>query len=282
MKPKPDCTGQKFGMLLVLGKGGKHFYRNSYRQLWRARCDCGKVIEVPRGYFEINGQVSCGCKRKLGLVDNNRRPLDISGQKFGTLQAIALTGKKDACGKPTWVLQCDCSNTREMSLSDIRRHEYSGIRINCGDRLKHPERWLTYPPTPSPYPIDAGKLLIKYLSLTQLKYQQIDSEIEDEKRDRLLRAAWIIVHRRSCGEEISELHENRIIRKHLRYCSIDVFWKRKLETQGGFLYDASGDKKEIGGGTMTELTSNNYPVIETQGIDILPVLSTKKLKFKRH
>lgn len=277
MKPKPDCTGQRFGLLVVLGLGNKRPYRNSYRQLWRVQCDCGKTFELPRGDFEINGQVSCGCKRKRGLVDNKRRPLDISGQRFGSLRAIALTEKKDDRGKPTWIFQCDCGDESEISLSDIRRYEYGGTRINCGDRSKHPDKWLTYPPTPKPYPKEAGKLLVKYLPLTELEYQQIDSEVEDEKRDRLLRAAWIITYRRSRGEEISELHESRIIRKHLRYCSIDIFWKRKLEAQGGLLYDGSANKKEIGV-PMTDLTSNNYPVIETQGINILP---TRKLKFKR-
>lgn len=277
VKAKPDCTGQRFGMLVILGKGSKQSYKNSYRQLWQAQCDCGKVVELPRGYFEINGQVSCGCKRKRGLVDNKRRTLDISGQGFGNLQALGLTGKKDAYGKPTWLFQCSCGNTCQMSLSDIRRREYKGTRINCGERVKHPERWLTYPPTPKPYPKEAANLITKYLPLCELNYQQIDSAVEDEKRDRLLRAAWIITYRKSCGEEISELHESRIIRKHLHYCSIDVFWRRKLEANGGLLYDVSSRKRQIGS-TMTKLTSHDYPVLETQGIKILPI---KKLRFNR-
>lgn len=281
MKEKPDCTGQRFGRLVVLGKGSRRKRpdrRNFCRQLWLLQCDCGKIIELPRGYFEINGQVSCGCKRSLGLVDNKRRPKDISQQRFGTLQAIALTGEKSADKKPTWIFQCDCGNIRKMSLSDIRRQEHEGIRINCGDRIAHPDKWLIYPPTPSPYPLEAGELLVKYLSLTQPKYRQIDSEVEDEKRDRLLRAAWIITYRRSCGEEISQLHESRIIHKHLRYCSIDVFWKRKLEASRGLLYNVAGNKKEIGD-TVTDSTLNDYPVLEMQGNNILP---RKRLKFKRH
>lgn len=284
VKAKPDCTGVRFGMLAVIGKGSRVLYKKSnrkatYQYLWLLQCDCGKKIELRRGDFDRKngGQVSCGCKRKSGLVDNNRRPHNIAGQRFGTLTAIALTGKKDTGGKPTWKMQCDCEGICEMSLSTIRRYEYEGIRINCGDRSKHLDKWLAYPPTPSPYPKEAGELLTKYLPLTFLHYQQIDSEIEDEKRDRLLRAAWIITYRRSCDEEISQLHESRIIKKHLRYCSIDVFWRRKLEAQGGLLYDGSCKKRESGD-TMTNLTSRDYPVIETQGIKSMP---GKKFKFKR-
>lgn len=278
MRPKPDCTGQKFGMLVVLGKGGKIPRGNSYRQLWRLQCECGKVIEVPRGYFEINGQVSCGCKRKRGLVDNRRQPLDISEQKFGTLKAIALTGKKNTANKPTWLFQCDCGSTCETSLSRIKAYEHEGTRINCGSRINHPDKWLVYPPVPKPYPKEAGNLLVKYLPLTKLQYQKIDSAVEDELRDRLIRVAWIITYRRSSGEQISPVYESRIICKHLRYCSIDVFWQRKLESQGGLVYDRNGRKRESGN-AMTDITSNNYPVIETQGTNILPI---KKLSFRRH
>lgn len=284
VKAKPDCTGQRFGYLTVLGKGSRASYKKSsgktsYQYLWKLQCDCGTIIELSRGDFDRKvgrGQKSCGCLKRTGY-DNNRRPLDISGQRFGSLLAIALTGKKDSCSKPTWSFQCDCGKLCEMSLSSIRRYEHEGIRLNCGDRALHPEKWLTYPPTPKPYPKEAGDLLLKYLPLTELNYERIDSAIEDEKRDRLLRAAWIVTYRRWQGEEISELHESRIIRKHLHYCSIDVFWRRKLEAQGGLLYDRNSRKREIGG-TMTKLTSNNYPVLETQGIKSLPM---KKLKFHR-
>jgi hypothetical protein len=266
----PDCTGQRYGRLLVLGKGSKRPYKNTFRQLWKLQCDCGKIIERPRGDFENKGQVSCGCKRKLGLVDNKRRPKDITGQKFGNLTAIKLTGNKVG-GKPTWLLHCNCGGTREMSLTRLSR----GNKLNCGDAIHFPGSW--YPPTPKPYPQEAGEILKKYLHLTELQYDCVDSEVEDEKRDRLIRAAWIITYRRQQGENISDLHESKIIRKHLRYCSIDVFWRRKIKSHGGLVYTVNGSKKEIGG-TMTDAISNDYPAIKTQGINIMPAL---RVKFSR-
>lgn len=267
---------------MVLGQGSKRPQRKSYVQLWKLQCDCGKIIEIPRNYFECNRQVSCGCKRKLGKVDNNRRPLDISGQKFGQLTAITLTGKRNG-GKPTWLLQCDCGGTCEMSLSRIRGYQRQKIRLNCREKTKHIDHYLEYPASPIPYPKEAGELVCKYLRLTRLNNFQY-SAVEDEKRDRLLRAAWIIVYRRQQGEGISELHEKRIISKDLRYCSIDVFWQRKLDSRGGFLLTIGEKTKKIGS-TMANITSNDYPVIETSGITLLSKhnaqSSAKRLEFKR-
>ena len=178
--------------------------------------DCGKLIQLPRNSFEDKGQISCGCARRLGLIDNKRHPTDISNQRFGNLRAIALTGKKDKYNQPTWNLQCDCGNTCELSLKKLNHKQRQNLWINCGDasggklRTKHPENNCWYPPTPSPYPKEAGVLLTKYLPLTELNYRQIDTGVEDEKRDRLLRAAWILVYRRSLGEEISELPKQDI------------------------------------------------------------------------
>ena len=177
----PDITGKRFGRLIVLGKGKKKLDNlGCYRQYWRMQCDCGNIVEIERGSVEKKGQISCGCARKLGLINNNRYPIDITNKKFGNITIIALSGKKDYGNKPTWISQCDCGNICEKSLSDIRRRENANIRINCGDPIKHPEKGLWYPITPNLYPKEAGKLLIKYLYLTELNYKKIDSQVEDE------------------------------------------------------------------------------------------------------
>ncbi|MBN3946442.1 MAG: hypothetical protein HWQ38_08090 [Nostoc sp. NMS7] len=276
-RAKPDCTGQRFGMLLVLGLGSSH---PKHGRLWKVLCDCGNIVESTRTNLDSGRQISCGCRGKQILVDS-RRPIDIKRVRFGDLVAIALTGKKDLYNQPTWKLQCDCGNTCKISLKILNSKCKYNSNVNCGNRADHPENHCSYPPNPLPYPPEAGELLIKYLPLTELNYPLIDTAVEDEKRDRLLRAAWILAYRRSQGEEISELHEKRYIYKSLRYCSIDVFWRRKLEQHGGFLYDVNGIKRQIGS-TMTDLTSNNYPVIEAQGIINVPNNPVSKhLRFRR-
>lgn len=276
---KPDCTGKRFGKLKVLGIGDRKPVKNTYVQLWVLECDCGKVIQIPRSTFDGSGQISCGCFRNSIWAGNNFRSVNITGQIFGDLTAKYLTNNKN-CGKPAWLFQCVCGKTREMSVSGIRARQKDGIRINCGDRTAHSDRMLHYPPTPNPYPKEAGELLCKYLHLTELPYQQINAAVEDEMRDLLIRAAWIITYRRQQGEEISQLYEVRFFRKYLRYAAIKVFWRSKLEKNGNFLYDSYGKKREIGN-SMTNETLDIYPEFIKQGEKFKVPSIQKRFKFNR-
>ena len=58
MPPKIDLRGKRFGRLLVLEDTGRRGYHSI---LWRCRCDCGKITDVP-SYDLLHGRViSCGC-----------------------------------------------------------------------------------------------------------------------------------------------------------------------------------------------------------------------------
>lgn len=278
---KPDCTGQRFGLLTVLGKGDVRKKNGQSNRLWNLQCDCGNIVSLVRGDFDRakGGQRSCGClgkNRRKELVDNKRRPRDITGQRFGSLVAVKLTGKKKD-GKPTWLLQCDCGKTTEMSLTRLG----SGYRLNCGDLSHQPG--LHYPPTPKPYPKEAGKLLEKYLYLTRPIAEKFDSRIQDERLDRLIRAAWIVTYRRQQGEQISETHERRYIWKCLRFARSAVKLRRFVEA-GGISRYTFARYKQIGS-EMTNVTSFTEAVStvragKTQPDSMLSV-RPRHLKFKR-
>lgn len=270
--PKPDCTGERFGYLTVLRKNGT---------LWDLKCDCGKVVSLKRGDFDRKGkgQISCGClhtnkRRKELNLKPKREPYDLTDRKFGNLTAVKLTGRKDKSKKPTWLLKCDCGNYRELSYSKLGNMVKHGYRINCGNREKHIDRYLEYPPMPVPMPYDVGQLLVKYFKLVELPYSEIKSDIEDEKRDRLIRACWIVTYRRQIGEFISKEKESNLIKKHLRYCSIDAYRKSK---NLGMSYNKN---VVFIGDVMTNATLPDYPVLETPGKNMLPK-KRKHFKFKR-
>lgn len=279
-RAKPDPTGQRFGRLTVIGRDPvKHPGKNRTR--WLCRCDCGNITSLVRGDFDKEGGAkSCGCLYRDRKGKPHANAANYRGQKFGNLTALSRVSNKLIHGKPVWLCRCDCG--REVERSTLQLRQGYGKGVNCGDRAVH--GWgLWYPPTPSPYPSEAGEIVAKYLKHVDSNYRQIDQAVQDEKMDRLIRAAWIVVYRRSQGEELDAVRERRFILKHLRYCGLIVYWRRKVERYGGIAYSMDGVIKRIGG-EMTDLTFQDYPVSEseTPGINILSKSGQpKKLRFKR-
>ena len=60
-----DLTGQRFGMLTVLGPAEK----TGSMSAWRCRCDCGRETVVTIGHLRNGTTTSCGCKPKGTFVD---------------------------------------------------------------------------------------------------------------------------------------------------------------------------------------------------------------------
>lgn len=56
------------------------------------------------------------------------RAKDVSGQRFGRLIALSITGRRDAAGCAFWVCACDCGSRCEALSKDLR----SGHKASCG------------------------------------------------------------------------------------------------------------------------------------------------------
>ena len=203
-----------------------------------------------------------------------RKPKDLTGQKFGALTAVNLTGNKDAWGKPTWFLNCDCGGNAEMSCSRLGL----GFRLNCGDLSHSPG--LHYPPTPEPVPPPVARLVAKYLKYTQPIAARYDVDIQDEKINRLIRASWIVFYRRSQGEDITEQHERRLILKALRYAKATVKTRRFVELGGVSPHTFSRFKPKEIGIEMTNVTSFTEAVSAYRQTQPGSVMS-KRRRFRR-
>jgi hypothetical protein len=63
-----DLTGERFGRLLVEGKGG---YNKHHQLYWRCECECGKRKEVLGSLLRNSMTQSCGCLQKESISKVN-------------------------------------------------------------------------------------------------------------------------------------------------------------------------------------------------------------------
>ena len=125
-----DLTGQKFGMLTVVGRDVGNDYitpstgRASPR--WLCKCDCGnpQLRSVPAQQLRSGHTWNCGCKSTNKLKD-------MTGKTFGKLTVIERAddyidknGEKYVC----WKCKCSCGNECIVKGHDLR----NGHTKSCG------------------------------------------------------------------------------------------------------------------------------------------------------
>jgi hypothetical protein len=103
MGAKIDLTGQRFGMLTVIGKGS---LTSKKEQKWICQCDCGAVKENRGSHLKRGEALSCGCRRRK--IRN-----DLTGKRFSKLTVIKHLGKLNDQGHYYECL-CDCGNTKTV------------------------------------------------------------------------------------------------------------------------------------------------------------------------
>jgi hypothetical protein len=275
---KPDITGQRFGMLQVLGRNelSTEIHGGRKRRLWKCQCDCGKTIDLARESIESGKQQSCGCLRHdANKWKNKRQPNDIKGQRFGNLVALDMLPDAREWNSAIWRCQCDCGNVVNFN----RKRLGNGIRLNCGDKTKHQFYLKQYPPSPDRMPDEVWEIVNRYLVHTKAEYKSKyrSQAIEDEKFNRLLRAAFILHWRRSQGEELDELFEQRYIWKYLRFARVAVK-VRDIREKRGIKSIIRDDLNQIGR-HMTDIILAVDPEGNLCGGSILRA-NRKRFKFK--
>ena len=76
---KNYLVGKRFGRLTVIENTNKS---NNQGIIWKCKCDCGNIKEVPTGALTSKHTQSCGCLKLESHL------IDITGQKFGKLTAL--------------------------------------------------------------------------------------------------------------------------------------------------------------------------------------------------
>lgn len=126
-KPVTVAIGYRFGRMTVIGKTSEK--KNGF-SVWRCRCDCGNEVLMDTRWIRRGTKLDCGCITKLSPAIR-----DLTGQRFGKLQVLEATDRRDAGGSVIWRCHCDCGKDVEVSRSQL----VSGYKKSCGC-LGHPPR----------------------------------------------------------------------------------------------------------------------------------------------
>lgn len=122
-----NLTGQKFGRLTVLKRAEK---RGKAGQIyWLCQCECGKQKEISGKSLRYGESKSCGCLQKEIVAKRSFK--DITGQKFGKLIALYITGQKSGQNY-IWHCKCDCGNEIDVREGDL----VNGHTSSCGCLIK--------------------------------------------------------------------------------------------------------------------------------------------------
>lgn len=115
-----DLTGKQFGNWIVLKKSDSTNKCGHVK--WLCQCGCGNIREVS-GVLLRNGESkSCGCIHKE-IISNN-----LIGKRFGKLNVIEDTHKRNKKGNIVWKCLCDCGNYVDVSS----KHLLNGSVVSCG------------------------------------------------------------------------------------------------------------------------------------------------------
>lgn len=122
-----ELTGQRFGLLSVVGRGEPV----GSRATWRVHCLCGGERTVREDHLLAGRTRSCGCaavrmrKAKMG------KRFNLTNQRFGSLLVVwrVESQRVGESSHSRWACKCDCGTVVEVSAKAL-----AGGKTSCGCR----------------------------------------------------------------------------------------------------------------------------------------------------
>ena len=121
-----DITNQRFGRLVAIEPTEKRYYRHV---VWKCKCDCGNIVEVPLNSLRQQKTRSCGCLvKEINKNNGEQLKAKLLNKKFGKLTVIEEIPDIRKNGRIVWKCQCDCGNIIEVPTLNLT----SGNTTSCG------------------------------------------------------------------------------------------------------------------------------------------------------
>lgn len=116
---KKSMLNHEFGYLTPIA-----YIEESAKEKWLCRCRCGNICIVAGANLKNQHTRSCGC---LATKKKKERLIDLTGQKFGWLEVIGRSDRKQH-GQIMWQCKCQCGNIVAVLGSNLK----SGKIKSCG------------------------------------------------------------------------------------------------------------------------------------------------------
>ena len=134
-----DLTGQRFGRLVVIGRGADYLTSGGHKfARWRCKCDCGNIVLVKSVHLRNGITKSCGCISAELLEKRNR----VHGMRYTKLYEV-WKGMKSRCENPKHIGFKDYGG-RGISVCEEWRDDflqfYYGRQRPCLGRMLHRTR----------------------------------------------------------------------------------------------------------------------------------------------
>ena len=126
-KDTTSLVGKIFGRLTVIERDLSKPTGHGCDSYWICKCSCGKEKSIRCSDLTQGKTKSCGCLRSE--LRAQKSILDITGKKYGFLEALERTEKKDSHGSYIW--KCLCNNCGLNCFYSTETLQ-SGRVVSCG------------------------------------------------------------------------------------------------------------------------------------------------------
>lgn len=130
-KDTTSLVGKVFGRLTVLERDLSKPTGHGYESYWICRCNCGKEKSILGRQLTSGKTKSCGCLRSEIRTEKNI--LDITGKRYGFVEALERTEEKNTHGSYIW--KCWCHNCEQIYYCSTEALQ-SGRIVSCGCKHK--------------------------------------------------------------------------------------------------------------------------------------------------
>ncbi len=121
-----DLTGQRFGLLTVMGKDRP----KGSRAMWRVHCLCGVERPVREDHLVAGRTKSCGCAANRFRKSRMEKRFGLVNERFGKLLVVWRAGSEriGESSHALWACKCACGKIIEVRGGFLT----SGKATHCG------------------------------------------------------------------------------------------------------------------------------------------------------